>query len=348
MASQNLTFENLRTQLKAGKYAPIYLLHGEEGYFIDELVKDFEAILTPDEKEFNQYTLYAPQVEAPEIADACRRYPMMADRQVVIVKEAQAARADMLDKLVPYIKQPNPMTVLVICSRGAAAKGRSFLDAVKKSNDAVIFSSAKVPEWKLADHIKGYINGRGLNVSPQALEMLKEFIGADLSRMYNEVDKLMTILGPGATVTPEAVERHIGMSKDFNSFELVDALAARDMARAMRITAYFRANPKAAPSVLVCAALFNFFSDLLVTYFVKDKSDRGLMGALGLKGTFPLKRINMARTKYNAFQVIEIIRAIRAFDAQSKGIGSRRSPDDLLDELVFRILTAPGDLFPTC
>jgi DNA polymerase-3 subunit delta len=345
MAAQAVTFENLRTSLRAKNISPVYLLHGEEGYFIDQLLKDFEAILSDDEKAFNQYVLYAPQVETAEVVDICRRYPMMSDYQVVILKECQSVRADQLDKLAKYVAEPSVSTVLVICSRGAACKGKELMSALKKSN-AVIFESKKIPEYQLGGHISNYINARGRNVQPKALEMLKEYIGSNLDRMYNELDKLITILGKGATVTPEAIELHIGVSKEYNVFELVDALAVRDSAKAMRIANYFRANPKAVPTVMITASIFGFFSDLLITYFEKDKSERGLMQALKLKSTFQLKRFNAARQRYNAFQVIEIIRAIRKFDAQSKGIGSRRNEYDLLQELTFRILTAPGTLFP--
>ncbi len=345
MAAQAVSFENLRTSLRAKKFAPVYLLHGEEGYFIDELLKDFDHILSDDEKAFNQYVLYGPQVEVPEVIDICRRYPMMADRQVVILKECQSVRADWLDKFANYLSEPSPTTVLVICSRGATAKGKSFTAAIKKSN-AVIFESKKISESQLAANISSYINARGLNVQPKALEMLKEYIGNNLDRMYNELNKLMTILGAGATVTPEAIEQHIGVSKEYNVFELVDALALRDSAKAMRIVNYFRANPKAAATVLISASIFGFFSDLLIIYFEKDKSEHALMQALHLKSPFQLRRFNAARQRYNAYQVIEIIRAIRKFDAQTKGIGSRRNEYDLLQELIFRILTAPGNLFP--
>lgn len=345
MATATVTYENLSAQLRARKFNPVYLLHGEEGWFIDALVQEFEKILSDDEKEFNQYVLYGPQSTIGQVIEACRRYPMMADHQVVILKEAQAMRADALDKLAPYILNPSPQTIFVICSRGATAKGKEMLAALRKTS-AVIFESKKISEYQLGPYITSHINARGLNVQPKALEMLKEYIGSDLSRIYNEVDKLMTILGQGATITPEAIERNIGVSKDYNAFELVDALATRNIERAMRIVAYFRANPKAVPTVMLTAAIFGFFSDLLIIYFEPDKSERALMQALRLKSPYALKRFGAAQRNYNAFQVIEIIRAIRRFDVQTKGVGSRRNEYDLLQETVFRILTAPGTLFP--
>lgn len=348
--SVSATFETLHAQLaKPGaltELAPVYVLHGEEGFYIDEIIKGFENVMPEADREFNQQVIYFPQSSTDVILDGCRRFPMMAERQVIIVKEAQGARADQLDKLSEYVLNPNPTTVLVLASRGSKVKGAKLQAALRKAKTAVVMPSDKVPEWKLQDTVRNHINARGVNVQPKALSMLADFIGADLSRMYNEVDKLLTILGPGATVTPEAVEQHVGVSKSFNAFELVDALAAKDMVRSRRIANYFRANPKAVATVQLTAAIFSFFSDLCVTYFIKDKSERSLMQALGLKSAFPLKRLNLARTKYNAYQCIEVIRAIRAYDGATKGIGSRRDQYDLLDELIFRIITAPGNLFP--
>lgn len=348
--SKPLSFEALRDQLRqpgaVSALAPVYVIHGDEGYYTDELVRCFENVLPEEDREFNSYVLYAPQTTPDVVLDACRRYPMMADRQVVILKEAQGARADQMDKYARYVEEPSQSTVFVIASRGEKVKGAKLAASLRKSQSAVVFESKKISERELPGAISNYINRRGLNVQPKAVEMLRDFVGADLSRMYNELEKLIGILGQGATVTPEAVEQHVGVSKDFNAFELVDAIAHRDFPRATRIVRYFRANPKAVPTVMITSAIFSFFSDLMVTYFVRDKSERGLMQALGLKSPYPLRRINDARQRYNAFQVIEIIRAIRAFDGATKGIGSRRNEYDLLDELVFRIFTAPGNLFP--
>lgn len=345
MAAQILSFDAILSSVKAGKVSPIYLLQGAEGYFIDEIVSAFENLLPRDEWQFNRHVLYAPRVDIREVADICRRFPLMSDYQVVILKEAQAARADQLDKLVKYIENPSPTTVLVIAARGGELKGK-LPGAVKKRDDAVFFEAKKISESMLQIMVKDFINKRGLNVQPKALEMLVEYIGVDLSRMYNELNKLVGVLGQGAMVTPESIEHHIGYSKSFNVTELLDALAERNAEKVYRIADYFAANPKSVPLVLASASIFGFFSDLLITYFAKDKSERGLMGALGLKWPSQLKRINIARARYNAFQVIEIIRAIRKFDVQSKGVGSRRNEHELFRELMFHILNAPGQLFP--
>lgn len=346
MAAQTITFEPLRTAIRNRNLAPVYILHGEEGYFIDALLQDFENVLTEDEKEFNFNMVYAPRVDLTSVPTMCRRVPMMADFQMVIVKEAQAvSRATDLNVLAKYVSNPSPDTVLVIASRGAVLKG-DILKEAKKNDKVVIFESKKIYDNQLPGYISSYINARGLNIHPKALEMLGEYVGADLSRLYNEIDKLIEILGPGAMVTPEAIEKHVGMSRSFNAFELVDALAAKDAKRAFRIAGYFRDNPKAVPLVMATAALYNYFSDLLLTYFAKDKSDRALMAALGIKWDKAFRRYALGRQRYNAFQVIEVIRAIRAFDRHSKGLDSRLNEHDLFHELIYHILTAPGNLFP--
>lgn len=345
MAAKTLAFEPLRTLIKKRSFSPVYILHGEEGYFIDALLKDFSDVLTPDEKDFNMTVLYAPRTDLSRVPEICRRMPMMAEYQIVILKEAQAARANDLNLLAKYIASPSPSTIFIIASRGDTLKGES-LKAAKKNDNAVIFESKAIRDYELPKHIQSYINSRGVNVQPKALGMLGEYVGTDLSRLYNEIDKLIDILGPGASVTPEAIEKHIGFSKTYNAYELVDALAVREAKKVFRIAGYFRANPKAVPLVLVNATLFSFFSDLLITYFVKDKTDRGIMTALGIKWPVQFKKFANARTRYNASQVIEIVRAIRAFDRMSKGGGSRRNEYDLFQELMYRILTARGNLFP--
>ncbi|MDE6431461.1 MAG: DNA polymerase III subunit delta, partial [Duncaniella sp.] len=203
MASSTPTFQELKRRLAARtQLAPVYLLHGEEGYYIDELVKDFEALVPEEERDFNLYVLYAPETGMDDVMEVCHRYPMMAERQVVIVKEAQAIRADQLNKLHSYIERPNPTTVLVIAVRGAQAKGKELLAAVKKNG--VTFESKRLSEKNLVPAISDLIKEKGLNVDPKALSMLRDYIGADLARLYNEIGKIALILGQGAMVTPEA------------------------------------------------------------------------------------------------------------------------------------------------
>ncbi|MDE5827670.1 MAG: DNA polymerase III subunit delta [Duncaniella sp.] len=341
MASSTPTFQELKRRLAARtQLAPVYLLHGEEGYYIDELVKDFEALVPEEERDFNLYVLYAPETGMDDVMEVCHRYPMMAERQVVIVKEAQAIRADQLNKLHSYIERPNPTTVLVIAVRGAQAKGKELLAAVKKNG--VTFESKRLSEKNLVPAISELIKEKGLNVDPKALSMLRDYIGADLARLYNEIGKLALILGQGAMVTPEAIERNIGISKDFNNFELVDAIVSRNAGKAFAIVEYFRNNPKNNPTVMTVSSLFNQFANLLVYHYTRDKTPAGYMDALGLRATWALRSYETAARNYNVRQTIEIISAIREFDTRSKGIGSRQNEYDLLKDLIFHILTARG------
>ncbi len=339
-ATQILTFPALRAQIKKRNFQPVYLLHGDEGYYIDELVKDFEDIIPEEEKDFNLYTLYAPESGVETVMDVCRRYPMMSEYQVVIVKEAQAIRADVLNKLHNYVSNPTPTTILVIVCRGAQAKGKDLLAAVKKNG--VIFESKKLNERNIIPVISDLIQEKGLNVETKALSMLRDYIGSDLSRLYNEIGKLAMILGKGAMITPESIERNIGVSKDYNNFELIDALNSRNASKVFTIVEYFRNNPKNNPTVMTVSALFNQFSNLLVYHYTRDKSPGGYMDALGLKSAWHLKGYEIAARNYNVRQTIDIISAIREFDSRSKGVGSRQNEYDLLKDLMFRILTTRG------
>lgn len=337
------TFQDLVKQIHHGNFAPVYILHGEEGYFIDELYKAFETAVPETERDFNFYTFYAPEVKAGTIIDACRRYPMMSDRQFVIVKEAQAARADEINKLHAYVATANPQTVLVVLFRGEKAKGKDLMAAARKA-DAVIFESKKPTGRNVDSLITNIVRSKGLNIEAKGLAMLCEYLGTDVSKIYNEIDKMAMVLGKGAMVTPESIERNIGISKDYNDFELVDAIAARDMAKAFKILTYFRSNPKNCPAVRTCSNIFSYFASLLAAQFSRDKSPSALKAVLGLKWDVQLNRFTMGMRNYNAFQTIEIIAALRKFDANLKGIGSRQNEHDLLHGLLYRILTARGDI----
>ena len=337
------TFGSLRKDILQKNLAGVYLFHGEECYFIDELAKLFDNVMPPEEKDFNFYTLYAPQVEPQTIVETCARFPMMADRQIVVVKEAQSVQATYLNKLVPYLEHPSPTTVLVICSRGAACKSKELLGAVRKAG-GVIFESKKLTERNIETAISGIVKELGLNIEAKSYEMLKDYIGLDASRIYNELSKLAMILGKGSMITPESIERNIGISKDFNNFELVDAIAQRNSLKAFRIAAYFERNPKTNPVVVTASTLFNYFSDLLIAHFTRDKSQTSLLNALGYKWPGQLIKITTGLKNYNAYQVIEIISAIRTLDTAAKGIGSRQNEYKLLNDLLFHILHAGGQI----
>lgn len=342
MATQpTVTFASLHSSLVKKQASGSYILHGEEGYFNDELVKLFEQLVDEADRDFGLFVFYGPTTDAATIISAARSFPMMVPRQVVIVKEAQAMRADEVNRLAAYLIAPSPTTIFVISFRGAQAKGKDLLAAARKG-EAVIFESKKLRDNNVGAVIESITKEKGLNIEPKGIAMLSEYIGTDASRLYNEIDKLALVLGKGSMITPEAIERNIGISKDYNNFELVSAIAARDMPRMFTILSYFRSNPKANPTVLTSAALYNFFSGVLIYHFTPSKSPSDKMAALGLKWQGQLKDYETGARNYNAYITIGIISELRKFDRMTKGVGSRQNEYDLLHNLLYRILTLRG------
>jgi DNA polymerase-3 subunit delta len=336
------TYLSICRDIRAGRPAPVYLLHGEEGFYIDALAKEFEAMVPEAERDFDLTVLYAPELSSPlDAVTACKRYPMFGQRQVVILKETQNGGANFLNALASYAAQPAPTTVLCICCRGQQARGADFLKAMRGGN-GIVFESKKLNDRSVATAVSEFIKERGLSVDPKALVMLCDFVGTDLSRIYNEVGKLTITLGKGAMVTPEAVERNIGISKDYNNFEFLSAIANGNEAKALTILSYFKANPKNNPVQVIAVVLFNFFANLLTAYYAPDRSERGLMAELGFRSPYQLKEIKAGMQHYGPWEAIEIISLIRRFDAASKGNGSRLAPFDLLLDLTLHILHPLG------
>lgn len=332
-----VTYTALRNALARKQYSNVYFIHGEEGYYIDELAGLFETILPESERDFNQYTLYAPQTDAATVAEACQRYPMMAERQVVIVKEAQAVPVAWFNKLLPYLESPVATTLLVIIARGASVKSATLTKSLAKGR-AVVFESKRLAPAAVTNTIREFIKERGLTIDDKALAMLQDYVGSDLSRIYNEIGKMTVALPANAMITPESVERNIGVSKDYNNFELIAAIARRDVPRIYKIINYFRRDPKNHQPIVTTPLLFNFFANLLTALYAPDKSDRGLMAELGFKWPGQLTDIKPGLANYRPWQIIKNISAIRQFDAQSKGIGSRADQFDLFEILIFQIL----------
>lgn len=336
-----VTYTALRNALARKQYSNVYFIHGEEGYYIDELAGLFETILPESERDFNQYTLYAPQTDAATVAEACQRYPMMAERQVVIVKEAQAVPVAWFNKLLPYLESPVATTLLVIIARGASVKSATLTKSLAKGR-AVVFESKRLAPAAVTNTIREFIKERGLTIDDKALAMLQDYVGSDLSRIYNEIGKMTVALPPNAMITPESVERNIGVSKDYNNFELIAAIARRDVPRIYKIINYFRRDPKNHQPIVTTPLFFNFFANLLTALYAPDKSDRGLMAELGFKWPGQLTDIKPGLANYRPWQIIKNISAIRQFDAQSKGIGSRADQFDLFEILIFQLLNNPN------
>ncbi len=342
-AAKTLSFKEIQQSIASQKLAPVYILYGEEGYFIDELTKSFEGLVPEFERDFNLYSFYAQEITADVVITTCMKFPMMSEHQVVILKEAQAAKETTLNKLASYIASPNQSTVLVICFRSEKPKGRELM-AKAKTGGAVLFESKRLNDNSVDALISEIIREKGLSIEPKGLSMLRDFMGTDVAKMYNEVNKLALILGAGAMITPEAIERNVGISKDFNNFELIDAIAAKDAGKIFRIINYFKSNPKNHPAIMTVSLVYNYFANLTVAWFTRDRSQPAIMEALGMKWPRQVAPIMLGMRNYNAYKCIEIVSAIRDYDVKSKGIGSRQTDFDLLHNLMFHILTAPGKI----
>lgn len=343
--AEQLTLDSLKKSLKAKNLMPVYLLHGEEGYFVDEASKLFEELLPEELRDFNLYTFYAPQVDADAVIDACQRYPMMADFQVVIVKEAHQVKSNWLSKLQPYLANPTPTTVLVIVYRGADMSVDSktvYKDFSAASAKTGILTAKKLKPAGVQAKIKEVVEAQGLTIEPKAQAMLEQYVGSDISRIFNEITKMAVAMPKGSQITPESIERNIGISKDFNNFEFRSAIANRNAQLSFQIADYFSRDPKKHPVQTIFPVLFSLFSDLLIAFYSPDKSERGLMATFKVKWPIQVADVMAGMRRYTAWQVIEIIDAIRRADAMSKGIGSRQDGHEILRQLIFRILSARG------
>ena len=345
MAVKNQTgdFRTLLTSIRKGEFAPVYLLMGEETYYIDRLTEALEQKVVPeDERDFNLTTVYGQDADIPALISSCQQYPFMSDRRLVMLKEAQSIHnaKNVLDGLADYVLRSCDTTVLVIVYKGGDLNGNSRLMKAATKSGAVVFKSPRLREWHLDGPIKEYCQGRHIGIQEKAMVMLKEYLGSSLTKIFSEIDKLIVAGGNDLTqITPELIERNIGISKDFNNYELCNALASRNYDRAMLIVKHFSSNPKQNPTVMTTATLFSFFSKLLMGHMSRDKSEQGLMAAMELKGSFALKDYLPALRNYGVMQVVKIIHLLREFDTKSKGIGSTQNEYELLTELVFNIFT---------
>mgnify|MGYP000377383991 CR=1 FL=1 len=325
------------TDIKNGHLKPIYFLMGEEPYYIDKISDYIENnVLDESEKGFNQMSLYGRDVSIEDIIGNAKRFPMMADRQVVIVKEAQDLSRS-IEKLVSYANNPQTTTVLVINYKYKKLdKRKALYKAIKKVG--VVFESKKLYENQVADWIRRVLAPKNYTISPKAAQMLVEFLGTDLSKINNEIEKLQIILPKGSQITPETIEENIGISKDFNNFELRKAIGERNSIKAHQIVNYFAENPKDNPMVMTVSLLFSYFSQLLHFHGLSDKSPRNVASALRVNPYFVNDYVVAARN-FPMRKVSAIIGLLREFDVKSKGVGSNAIPQgDLLKELLYRIL----------
>ncbi|PTX63059.1 DNA polymerase III delta subunit [Kordia periserrulae] len=323
--------------IQKGNIKPIYFLMGEEAYYIDKIAEYIENnVLDEAEKGFNQMVLYGRDVSVDDIVANAKRYPMMAERQVVIVKEAQDLSRT-IEKLADYLENPQPTTVLVICYKyKKIARNKKVIKAAAKQG--VVYESKKLYENQVADWIRRVLAGKKYHITPKAAQMLVEFLGTNLSKIDNELEKLQLILPKGSEITAEIIEENIGISKDYNNFELRKAIGDRDIKKAFRIITYFAENPKDNPTVVTVSLLFNFFSQLLQYHGLHDHSQRNVASVLRINPFF-VKEYQTAARNYPMKKVSGIVATLREMDVKSKGVGaSNLSNGDLLKELLVKIM----------
>jgi len=332
-----LDVKQLVAEIKKGDLKPIYFLMGEESYYIDK-ISDFieDNVLDEAEKGFNQMVLYGRDVSIDDIVSNAKRYPMMAERQVVIVKEAQYLSRT-IEKLAKYAENPQPTTVLVVNYKYKKLdKRKALYKTINKVG--VVFESKKLYENQVPDWIRRVLKGQGYDILPKAAQMLVEFLGTDLSKVNNELNKLKIVLPKGTQITPDHIEENIGISKDYNNFELRKAIGERNVVKANQIAKYFADNPKDNPFVVTIALLFNFFSQLLHLHGMSDKNPRSVASALKVNPYFVNEYLIAARN-YPMKKVSSVIGVLREFDVKGKGVGANAIPQgDLLKELLVRIL----------
>jgi len=328
--------KQLVADINSGNIKPIYFLMGEEPYYIDKISEYIEEnVLTPEEKGFNQVVLYGRDIAIDDIVENAKRYPMMSERQVVIIKEAQDLSRT-IEKLDSYANNPQLSTVLVINYKYKKLdKRKSLYKAVNKVG--VVYESKKLYENQVSDWIRRVLSAKKYSISPKAAQMLVEFLGTDLSKINNELEKLQIIIPKESQITPELIEENIGISKDFNNFELRKAVGERNVLKAHQIIKYFAENPKDNPMVVTVALLFNFFTQLLQFHGLTDKSPRNAASALKVNPYF-VKEYVLAARNFPMKKASSAISVLREFDLKSKGVQSNNvRQGDLLKELLYKI-----------
>jgi DNA polymerase-3 subunit delta len=332
-----MTFEEIYSNIKKQKYAPVYFLMGEESFYIDKITDYILTNALPEsERDFNQTVFYGKDADIANIIDTARRFPMMATRQLVVVKEAQQLKN--IELLDSYIKNPLKSTILVINYKYKSLdKRKAFTKNVAQYG--ILFESKKIYENQLPDWISKYTSSLKLKIDTKASILLSEFLGNDLSKISNELDKLSINIPQGNSITADDIEKNIGISKDFNNFELQNALGKKDVVKANQIINYFSTNEKNNPIYVTIALLHSYFSKILKFHFLKNKTnDKLIATALGVNPFF-VKDYKSAARLYNPKKLVSIINLLREYDLKSKGIGNVSSKNgDLLKELIFKTL----------
>ncbi|NCF41683.1 MAG: DNA polymerase III subunit delta [Bacteroidetes bacterium] len=331
------TVQSILNEIKAGDIRPLYFLMGEEAFFIDQISTFIEtSVLDETQRGFDQTTIYGKDTSIDAIVSSAKRFPMLAERQVIVVKEAQNLSRTIED-LLPYVKNPQQTTTLVICYKYKSIdKRKALYKALSKAH--VVFESKKIYDSKIPSWISGELQKMNLKITPKASYLLSEFLGNDLAKISNELSKLQLVMGDNDLITPELIQINIGISKDFNNFELQKAIAQLDQKKAYQIVRYFSENPNQHPMVLTVATLYSFFSKLMILHTVNDRNPKVLSSAIGVNPYF-LNDYTAAAKNFPMRRISSVFQTLRTIDVKSKGVGANLKPLDLYQELIFRILS---------
>ena len=332
-----MTFEQIIADIKARKFKPVYLLMGDEPYYIDEITDMLVSTVLPEEeKDFNQTIRYGMETDVASVITMARSFPMISDYQLIVIKEAQ--NLTKIEELEVYAKNPLHTTVLVLNYKNGTLDKRKKLYAEIDKN-GIVFESKKIPEYKIPAFISSYMQQKGLAIDAKSAQMLSDYLGNDLSKLTNEIAKLLIAMPKGQTqVTPNLIEENIGISKDFNNFELLKAVIEKNTFKVNQIADYFEKNPKNNPLIVTLVVLFNFFSNLMICYWAKNKTEQGIAAELGFRNPYQAKDYVAAIRNYNAFKCMEILSLLRTYDAKCKGVDNVSTPDgELLKELLYKI-----------
>lgn len=332
-----MSFEKIIAEWKKNIFKPLYWLEGEEEYFIDKVINYAEHnILNESEASFNLSVFYGKDAAWPDILNACRRYPMFSEKQVVILKEAQQMRD--VDKLEPYIENPLHSTILVVSYKDKKVDGRTKFARLIKDR-GVILTTKKLYDDKLPQWTEEMVQAKGLEITRKALMLLVDHIGNDLSRLENEVEKILVNLGKRKTINEEDIEEFIGISKEFNVFEFQNAIALKDLSRCMRIIQYFEANPKAAPIQLILPSFYSFFSKLFMIYGLNSRDEKVVASAIGVNPFF-VKDYLLAAKHYSFPEIEKAILELHRYNLRSLGVRDAGTEDaSLLKEMVYKIIS---------
>ena len=336
---KNITPESIIKSARAKEFAPVYYLMGQEPDYIDRICDCIgNEALQPEERDFKLMVMYGADTTAGQVIDAAKRYPMMAERQVVLVKDAQNLKHSEL--LEPYLKKPSGTTVLIFCHKGGVIDRRKKIAAAIEKN-GVLFESKPLKDRELPAFIEQYLKKRGASIDPKSQQMIADAIGADLNRMVGELDKLLiAVPDDDKRVTPALVEKQIGVSKDFNVFELKEAIVNRNVYKANLIVKYFNENPKAVSFFYIIPFLFAYFQNLMIAYYCPQKNNPDALASwLDLKSAWLVRDYMTGMKNYSGVKVMQIISKIREMDAKGKGLDNPSTPtNELLRELIFFIL----------